>query len=183
MTSKLAPQEIVAASVTGLGYELVDFEHSARGLMRVFIDKPDGIGVEDCAIVSNQLTRVFAVENIEFERLEVSSPGLDRPLKTLAHYQQYAGLAVRVRLNTVIDGRKRFDGVIEAVDGEMIVFGLREEDAGDAGAKIVKQVKKVSKATKATKAQHVGAGADASATKLIRVPIESIDKTRLIPQI
>ena len=180
MTANLAPHEIVAASVTGLGYELVDFEHSARGLMRVFIDRPDGIGVEDCATVSNHLTRVFVVENIEFERLEVSSPGLDRPLKTLAHYQQYAGLAVRVRLNTVIDGRKRFDGVIEAVDGETIVFGLREEDAG---AKIVKQVKKVSKATEATKAKPAGAGADASATKLIRVPIESIDKTRLIPQI
>lgn len=172
MTSKLAPQEIVAASVTGLGYELVDFEHSARGLMRVFIDKPAGIGVEDCSTVSNQLTRVFAVENIEFERLEVSSPGLDRPLKTLAHYQQYVGLPVRVRLSTVIDGRKRFDGVIETVDGETIVFGLREDEAG---AKIVKHVKKVSKAK--------GAGADASATKLIRVPIENIDKTRLIPQI
>ena len=172
MTSKLAPQEIVTASVTGLGYELVDFEHSARGLMRVFIDKPGGIGVEDCANVSNQLTRVFAVENIEFERLEVSSPGLDRPLKTLAHYQQYVGLAVRVRLNTVIDGRKRFDGVIKAVDGETIVFGLREDDAG---AKTIQHVKKVSK-TKRT-------DADVGATKLIRVPIESIDKTRLIPEI
>ncbi len=172
MTSKLAPQEIVAASVTGLGYELVDFEHSARGLMRVFIDKPDGIGVEDCANVSNQLTRVFAVENIEFERLEVSSPGLDRPLKTLAHFRQFVGLAVRVRLSTVIDGRKRFDGVIETVDGETIVFGLREDDAV---AKAVKHVKKISNAKRG--------GADAGATKLIRVSIESIDKTRLIPEI
>ncbi len=172
MTAKLAPQEIVAASVTGLGYELVDFEHSARGLMRVFIDKPDGIGVEDCANVSNQLTRVFEVENIEFERLEVSSPGLDRPLKTLAHFQQYVGLSVRVRLNTVIEGRKRFDGVIETVDGETIVFGLREDETD---AKAGQHVKKVSKTKRA--------GADAGATKTIRVPIESIDKTRLIPEI
>ena len=172
MTANLAAQEIVAASVLGLGYELVDFEHSARGLMRVFIDKPDGIGVEDCASVSNHLTRVFLVENIEFERLEVSSPGLDRPLKTLAHYEQYRGRAVKVRLNTLVDGRKRFDGVIEAMDGETIVFGVIEGDGA-------------TKAPSRTKSSGKPKCADATAesTKQIRVPFASIDKTRLIPDI
>ena len=167
MTAKLAPLEIVAASVTRLGYELVDFEHSARGLMRVFIDKPDGIGVEDCASVSNHLTRVLEVESIEFERLEVSSPGLDRPLKTLAHYQQYLGLTVKVKLNRLVEGRKRFEGVIEAVDGETVVFGIVEgEDA--TKTKLAKKPLK----SKRPLAENV---------KPIRVPFESIDKTRLIP--
>ena len=170
MTANLVPQEIVAASVTGLGYELVDFEHSARGLMRVFIDKPDGIGVEDCANVSNHLTRVFMVENIEFERLEVSSPGLDRPLKTLANYQQYLGRAVKVRLNRVIEGRKRFDGVIEALDGETIVFGLI---ADGVASKSVNRSKKPNSPKRK---------ADLSESAVnVRVPFESIDKARLIP--
>lgn len=172
MTANLEPQELVAASVTGLGYELVDFEHSARGLMRVFIDKPDGIGVEDCANVSNHLTRVFMVENIEFERLEVSSPGLDRPMKTMANYQQYLGCAVKVRLNRVIEGRKRFDGVIAALDGETIVFGLMEDGVA---SKSVNRSKKPNSAIRT---------ADQSgSTVSVRVPFESIDKARLIPDI
>ena len=172
MTANLVPHEIVAASVTGLGYELVDFELSARGLMRVFIDKPDGIGVEDCASVSNHLTRVFVVENIEFERLEVSSPGLDRPLKTLANYQQYVGRAVKVRLRGIVDGRKRFDGVIETLDGETIVFGL----IGDEAA-----------ASEVARPRHPPKGKRSSSpsayAKRIQVPFESIDKARLIPDI
>ena len=173
MTANLAPHDIVAASVTGLGYELVDFEHSARGLMRVFIDKPEGIGVEDCANVSNHLTRVFVVENIEFERLEVSSPGLDRALKTLANYQRYLGRAVKVRLNRIVEGRKRFDGVIEALEGETIVFGV----VGDESA--AKPIAQPGKAQQPKRAK----GLPSAPSKSIRVPLESIDKTRLIPEI
>ena len=176
MTAKLGPHEIVAASVTGLGYELVDFELSVRGLMRVFIDKVGGIVVEDCASVSNHLSRVLEVENIDFERLEVSSPGLDRQLKTLANYQQYLGRAVKVRLNTVIDGRKRFDGVIEALDGETIVFGvIEDEGALKPALKAIGNPKKLNKPKRS--------GASLEIAKRIRVPYESIDKTRLIPDI
>ena len=75
-----------------LGYELVDWEMSPRGgLVRVFIDKPKGVDVEDCARVSNQLTRLFAVENVDFERLEVSSPGLDRPLQEGGRFRPLRG--------------------------------------------------------------------------------------------
>ena len=172
MTANLAPHEIVARSVTGLGYELVDFEHSARGVMRVFIDKPAGIGVEDCANVSNHLTRVFAVENIEFERLEVSSPGLDRALKTLSNYQQYLGRAVKVRLNTLVDGRKRFDGVIEALEGETIIFGIAEDEDATGSVAKPKSVKKPKLA-----------GTPSSGRKKISVAFVNIDKTRLIPEI
>ena len=73
--------KLVETTVNGLGYELVDLERSGRGMLRVFIDKPEGISVDDCQVVSNQLTRLFLVENVDYDRLEVSSPGLDRPLK------------------------------------------------------------------------------------------------------
>ena len=75
-----------------LGYELVDFETTPKGrLIRVFIDKPEGVDVEDCARVSQHLTRLFAVENIDFDRLEVSSPGLDRPLRKPADFVALRG--------------------------------------------------------------------------------------------
>jgi ribosome maturation factor RimP len=80
--------DLIETTVVGLGYELVEFETSPRArLLRVFIDRPagaqaekSGISVEDCATVSSQLSRVFMVENVDYDRLEVSSPGLDRPL-------------------------------------------------------------------------------------------------------
>ncbi|TMH26539.1 MAG: hypothetical protein E6H66_24870 [Betaproteobacteria bacterium] len=74
--------EILERTLPPMGYELVDWDSSPRsGLLRVFIDKPNGVDVEDCARVSNHLTHLLAVEQIAYDRLEVSSPGLDRPLK------------------------------------------------------------------------------------------------------
>src|SRR5690348_11359968 len=79
--------ELLEKTVPALGYELVDWEMSPRTKqVRVFIDKPNGVDVEDCATVSNHLTRLFTVENVDFERLEVSSPGLDRPVKRLSDF-------------------------------------------------------------------------------------------------
>ena len=77
-------EQLIEQVVTGLGYELVDIEFSPKGrLLRVFLDIERGITVDDCATVSNQLQRVFEVENIDYDRLEVSSPGLDRPAACL----------------------------------------------------------------------------------------------------
>jgi ribosome maturation factor RimP len=104
-----------------LGYELVDLEMSRSGLVRVFIDKPGGITVEDCARVSNHLTRVFAVEGFDYERLEVSSPGLDRPLKRLEDFARFAGREATVRLKLPRDGRRRLEGRIAGVEGEAVV--------------------------------------------------------------
>ena len=105
--------------VVGLGYELVDVELSPRGrTIRVFIDAPDkasGVDVEDCAKVSNQLSRVFEVENVDYDRLEVSSPGLDRPLKKLADFERFAGEQAQVRLSLPIGNQRNFVGVIERV--------------------------------------------------------------------
>jgi ribosome maturation factor RimP len=105
-----------------LGYELVDLERSRSGLVRVFIDKPGGITVEDCATVSHHLTRAFAVEGFDYERLEVSSPGLDRPLKRLQDFARFAGRDATVRLKLPRDGRRRLEGRIAGVEGGAAVL-------------------------------------------------------------
>ena len=113
---------LVETTVGGLGYELVDFERSGRGLMRVFIDKPEGISVDDCQTVSNQLTRLFLVENVDYDRLEVSSPGLDRALKKEADFVKFAGEKVQLKLRMPISGRKNFVGVIGKVDRGILML-------------------------------------------------------------
>ena len=105
-----------------MGYELVDWDMSARsGLMRVFIDKPRGVDVEDCARVSNHLTHLFAVEGIDFDRLEVSSPGLDRSLKKASDFARFAGEEVKLTLRESIGNARRMKGVLRGVDDGAVV--------------------------------------------------------------
>ena len=114
--------ELLEQTVPALGYELVDVDWSPRSrLLRVFIDKPEGVDVEDCARVSNHLTRLFAVENIDFERLEVSSPGLDRPLTKLADYTRFAGEEAELRLRAPVEGKRKVKGVLRGVEGESVL--------------------------------------------------------------
>ena len=116
--------ELIEKTVTGLGYELVDLEQSPRGrVLRLFIDKPEkqgGIDVEDCALVSNQLSRLMAVENIDYDRLEVSSPGMDRALKKVGDFERYSGSEINLRLRLPVGGRRNFNGVLQGVqDGKL----------------------------------------------------------------
>ena len=116
--------ELIDKTVTGLGYELVDLEQSPRGrVLRLFIDKPEkqgGIDVEDCALVSNQLSRLMAVENIDYDRLEVSSPGMDRALKKVGDFERYSGSEINLRLRLPVGGRRNFNGVLQGVqDGKL----------------------------------------------------------------
>jgi len=110
----LSLENVVQPVVTGMGYELVDVQASNGGrLLRLFIDKPGGVGLEDCAAVSRQLSRVFEVEGIDYERLEVSSPGLDRPLRKGADFARFAGRKAEVRMRTPdATGRRRFVGLL-----------------------------------------------------------------------
>ena len=110
-------QAAVERTVTGLGYDLVDIERSARGLLRVFIDRlpdPQGefITVDDCEKVTRQLQHVLEVEGFSYERLEVSSPGLDRPLKKSADYARFVGERVELTLKLPFQGRKKYQGVL-----------------------------------------------------------------------
>ena len=124
--------EILEKTVTGLGYELVDIERSPRGrVLRVFIDRPErprGVDVEDCALVSNQLSRVLAVEEVDYDRLEVSSPGLDRLLKKVSDFERFAGAEITLKLRLPSSGRRNFNGTLGGViDGKVRL----RTDAGD----------------------------------------------------
>lgn len=124
--------EIIEQAVIGLGYELVDFETSPKGrLLRVFIDKPadqDHVGIDDCTTVSNHLTRLFTVENIDYDRLEVSSPGLDRPLKKPADWLRFAGQDAQFKLRVPVGNQRNFVGQIVGVNDDRVLVKVEGED-------------------------------------------------------
>ena len=114
--------ELLQRTLPPLGYELVDWDMSARSrLVRVFIDKTHGVDIEDCARVSNHLTHLFAVENIDYQRLEVSSPGLDRPLKKAADFARFAGEEARLTLRESVDNAKRIKGRLRGLEGDAVL--------------------------------------------------------------
>ena len=130
-------QELIEKTVTGLGYDLVDFERAARGLLRIYIDclPQDAIqgviSVSDCEKVSHQLSHVLTVENVDYERLEISSPGLDRPLKKMADYVRFAGHEAQVKLRVAIPGtanRKSYQGTLREPDGENLRLEIEAKD-------------------------------------------------------
>lgn len=121
--------DLIEKTVVGLGYELVDFERAERGLFRVYIDfapqdaEKGPITVDDCAKVSHQLSHVLMVEEVNYERLEISSPGLDRPLKKMADFERFAGQEALVKLRMPmpsVHNRKSFQGVLHAPEGEKL---------------------------------------------------------------
>jgi ribosome maturation factor RimP len=119
-------ENLVEPAVTGMGFELVDVQLSNGGrLLRLFIDKPAGVTVEDCASVSRHLSRVLAVEGVDYERLEISSPGLDRPLRKAADFARFAGQRAEVRMRTPdATGRRRFVGVLRGTDAGRVNMEL-----------------------------------------------------------
>ncbi|HNA30356.1 MAG TPA: ribosome maturation factor RimP [Thiobacillaceae bacterium] len=131
-------QTLIEPTLAGMGYEMVALERVGRGLLRLYIDKAEGITLDDCVKVSNQLTRLFLVENVDYDRLEVSSPGLDRPLVKEADFVRFAGERANIRLHAPLDGRKRFTGVLRGLadgvlqlemDGAMVAIPLAEVDS------------------------------------------------------
>jgi ribosome maturation factor RimP len=127
-----ALEPLVERTVSGLGYELADFEYVNNGrMLRVFIEKSHelvagraqaAVSLADCETVSRQLQRVFEVEGIAYDRLEVSSPGLDRKLKKAADFARFVGCEAQVRLRRPISGRRNFVGIVRAVEGERVEF-------------------------------------------------------------
>ncbi len=120
----MAMADVVELTLAGMGFELVDARASGGGRhLSIFIDKPGGITVDHCADVSRHLARVFEVEGIDYDRLEVSSPGLDRPLRKEADFTRFAGSRVDVKMRMKDEnGRKRFIGLLKgAQDGVALV--------------------------------------------------------------
>lgn len=110
--------ELLEQSVSQIGYEMVDLEISGRGkLLRLFIDKPGGVTIDDCALVSEHVSHLLAVEHdVDYDRLEVSSPGLDRVLKKASDFERFAGSKVQVKVRVPVDGRKNFTGVLRGIE-------------------------------------------------------------------
>lgn len=128
-----ALEKIIENCVEGLGYELIDIEFVGGGLLRVSIDRPNSdprallpiqdesiqrINVEDCESVSRQLSHLLMVEDIEYKRLEIASPGLDRPLRKARDFERFAGFTVSIKLRVAYKGRRNFEGVL-AIEGQL----------------------------------------------------------------
>jgi len=191
-------ESTVDIAVSSLGLSLVELERAPRGLLRIFIDRmPDKgrVTVEDCALVSHHLSHLLTVESVDYERLEVSSPGLDRVLRTMADFARFQQLPVKVRLNTAVNARKRFEGVVESVEGNNITFVLSEANANDNAVN-----KKLSVSNSSTNKKRSNAKAKSIAAavvpdkitaknapeillKKITVALAQIEKARLVPQI
>ncbi len=124
--------ELLGPVVSELGYELWELEYASRaggGLLRLYIDSPEGISLEDCERVSRAVSATLdGTDPIPGQyTLEVSSPGLDRVLRTRAHFERFAGERVRVEMSRPVDGRKRFSGQLLAADDQQITL---EVDGG-----------------------------------------------------
>jgi ribosome maturation factor RimP len=122
---KVELANLIEPTIEQLGYELSDLElklGGRDGIVRVFIDKPEGVDLSDCEIVSRQLSAILDVEDPlpGHYRLEVSSPGLDRKLTKPAHFQRFTGEKVRVKLRFPVAGRRNFRGTLMSADDEKI---------------------------------------------------------------
>lgn len=150
--------ELIESTVTGLGYEFVDFERLARGLVRITIDtdREGGISVDDCEAVSDQITHLFTVEGVDYERLEVSSPGVERPLKRARDWKRFVGSPAHVELYEPMHaegfpeaGRRKLDGKILAVEGEgseaRVRFSFEELHIARTPSQAVRDKKKAAK--------------------------------------
>ena len=148
-------QALIPPAVESLGYELVGIEHLPQGkhsLLRVYIDSEDGIMIDDCEKVSHQLSGVLDVEEAIHGRynLEVSSPGLDRPLFNEEQFSRFSGKQVKLKLAVPQDGRRKLKGIINGVDDGNLLLAVDDDQLGE---------------------------------QEISVPITSIDKANLIPDI
>lgn len=126
-------EKLIAPAVAALGFELWGVEYQTQGrqsLLRVYIESSEGIDVDDCAAVSHQVSGLLDVEDpISGEYLlEVSSPGMDRPLYTLDHFSRYSGEMVKLRLRSPFDGRRNFTGLLKGVEGDEVVIEADAEE-------------------------------------------------------
>ncbi|XOV78877.1 MAG: ribosome maturation factor RimP [Aestuariibacter sp.] len=125
--------QLLEPAVEALGFELLGIEFLAAGkhsTLRLFIDHPDGISVDNCADVSHQVSAVLDVEDpISTEyNLEVSSPGMDRPLFKTAHYEAVIGEVVSIRLRVPMGNRRNFKGEVVSVDGDKLVVQVDKDE-------------------------------------------------------
>jgi len=175
----------IERTVEGLGYELVDVERLAAGLLRVTLDSPQGVRLEDCEKVSRQLSHLFAVEDVDYDRLEVSSPGLDRPLKRARDFERFVGSEVQVQLAEAVPaegasaGRKRLRGRLLELSGAPGAERVRVELTPDEPAP-ARPGKGAGKAKKAVKA---GKKVERVAAVVVEFAVADVVKAKLVPEL
>lgn len=175
---------LIEQTVEGLGYEFVEAERAGGGLLRVTLDVPDNtrsVSLDDCERVSRQLTRVFEVEGVDYSRLEVSSPGLDRRLAKPRDFNRFAGQQVLIELVEPLDGKKRLRGRLIGLAGESGAEQVQVELGDDASAPAKPGPGKQAKARSA-KANKAGKAAAAPA-RIVEVALAAIGKARLVPEL
>jgi ribosome maturation factor RimP len=131
-----APENLrrpIEAAVHGVGYELVGIEYHPQGrrsMLRVYIDTPEGVSVDDCERASRQISSALDVDDpIRGQYvLEVSSPGLDRPLFTAEHFRRFSGNRVKLRVSPPLDGRRNFSGVLLGMRDDAVVVAQEDEE-------------------------------------------------------
>ena len=173
-------QQALERTVTGLGFDVVDVERAAGGLLRVTIDRLPGqtystgpgefVVVEDCEIVTRQLQFLLEVEAVDYARLEVSSPGLDRPLKKLADWQRFVGVGIEITLREPFQNRKKWRGELAAgVDDQSwrLILPADKPLSRTASKRLAKQ--------------GAAAADDASAQKTLDFLLDEVREARLVP--
>ena len=125
--------ELFEPVVTGMGYELVEIEHqphSTNGVLRLYIDKESGIVVEDCSAVSRQISALIDVEDpiSGHFNLEVSSPGLDRPLRQVKDFQRFSGEVVKIKTGMAIEGQRNFKGLLRGIENDQVIIECEDKE-------------------------------------------------------
>lgn len=133
MTNVKSIQQLIEPSINGLGFQLWGIQRVSQGrnsTLRIYIDSEQGVTVDDCAKVSYQVSSILDVEDpIEGNyTLEVSSPGLDRPLFTLPQYTKYVGHRLKISLRVPFEGRRRFTGMLNAIEDDEIILQVDQEE-------------------------------------------------------
>lgn len=136
-------EQLIQPTVENLGYDLWGCEYLAQGkhsLLRIYIDKADGIGVEDCEKISRQVSAILDVEDPipGNYSLEVSSPGIPRPLFRTSQYERYIGLDVQIKLFKPVDSKRKFVGTIVSVDENTLVLSIEHVQQDFLFSNIVK---------------------------------------------
>lgn len=185
--------KVVETTVTGLGYELVDCERSTQGLLRVYIDRlpeqaydlpGDLVTVDDCEKVTRQLQYALETIDADYARLEVSSPGVDRPLNTPAHFARFVGEEVAISLKVPFQGRKKYSGILcpsQDADPALIESGqawglvLKAPDADKPLSKTA--------AKKLAKEQAKGIVQPQEVDEVLGFTLDEIREARLVPEV
>jgi ribosome maturation factor RimP len=122
---------LIEPTLTGLGYELIEVDYLVKTrMLRIFVDSQTGITLDDCTKISHQLSRLLTVEEVDYSRLEVSSPGLDRLLIKPAHFLRFIGSPVKIKLKRTQHQRKLFTGTLTAYDETTQRLQLHTEELG-----------------------------------------------------